>query len=226
MKRFGPHLLALLVAVVIWVIASESRREEVLERNLKVPVAVLGVPADMVLSGSADETVNIRVRGPATQIRGLTAENLGATIDLSGARPGTLNVGIPSTAIDTPRNVEVISVQPPTLRLQLELLQRKYVSIRPYLVGSPADGYAVENIEPRPDNALILGPASLVDEVSEIPTERVILSGRTASFRETVGVLSDYPMVRVVQPATAEVFITITPLNPPAQEAPEGPDTP
>ncbi len=78
-----------------------------------------------------------------------------------------------------------------------------------------------------PDNALILGPASLVEEVSEIPTERVILSGRTSSFRETVGVLSDYPMVRVVQPATARsVHHDHSSESEPAQEAPEGPDTP
>jgi YbbR domain-containing protein len=226
-RRFAPQLLALLVAAVIWVIASESRREEVLERNLTVPVAVLGVPANMVLSGNADETVNIRVRGPASQIRGLVPENVGATIDLGDARPGTLNVPIPPTAIDTPRNVEVISVQPPTLRVQLELLQRKYVSIRPYLVGSPAPGFVTEAIEPRPDNALIVGPASLVEEVSEIPTERVILTGRSASFRETVGVLSDYPLVRVVQPATAEVIVTIVPVTPSQDETPtEGPETP
>ncbi|HEU5162985.1 MAG TPA: CdaR family protein [Thermoanaerobaculia bacterium] len=221
-RRFGPHLLALFVAVVIWVIASESRREEVLDRTLTVPVAVLGVPANMVLSGSPDETVKITVRGPESRVKNLAAETLGATIDLSGARPGTLNVPIPAAAIDTPRNVEVISIQPPTLRFQLELLQRKYVSIRPYLVGSPAEGYTVESIEPRPDNALIIGPASLVDEVSEIPTERVILTGRTGTFRETVGVLSDYPLVRVVQPATAEVIVTIAS----AQEAPEGDGAP
>ena len=220
-RRFGPQLIALLVAVVIWVAASESRREEILERNLTVPVAVLGVPANMVLSGDADETVNIRVRGPASQIRSLLPDTLGATIDLSGARPGTLNVPIPPTAIDTPRNVEVISVQPPTLRVQLELLQRKYVPIRPYLVGSPAEGFTVENIEPRPDNALIIGPASLVEDVSEIPTERVILTGRSGTFRETVGVLSDFPMVRVVQPATTDVIVTIASVNPPAAEAPE-----
>jgi YbbR domain-containing protein len=226
-KRFGPHLLALLVAVVIWLIASEDRREEVLERNLTVSVAVLGVPANMVLSGTAvDETVNIRVRGPASQIRSLMPENLGATIDLSGARPGTLNVPISPGAINTPRNVEVISVQPPNLRVQLEPLQRKYVAIRPYLVGSPADGYVVENIEPRPDNALILGPASLVEAVSEIPTERVILTGRASNFRETVGVLSDYPLVRVVQPATADVIVTIAPASPPEPEAPEGTEPP
>ncbi len=212
-RRFGPHLLALFVAAVIWMIASETRREEVADRTFTVPVAVLGVPANMVLSGSADETVNIRVRGPVSQVRSLMPEALGATIDLSGARPGTLNVPIPASAIDTPRNVEVISVQPPSLRVQLELLQRKYVSIRPYLVGSPQPGFMVENIEARPDNALIVGPASLVEEVSEIPTERVILTGRTATFRETVGVLSDYPLVRVVQPATAEVIVTIAPMD-------------
>ncbi|HSN68142.1 MAG TPA: CdaR family protein [Thermoanaerobaculia bacterium] len=224
-RRFGPHLLALFVAFVIWVIASESRREEVLDRTLTVPVAVLGVPPNMVLSGNPDETVKITVRGPESRVRSLAPETLGATIDLSGARPGALNVPIPAAAIDTPRNVEVISIQPPTLRVQLELLQRKYVSIRPYLVGSPAEGYEVENIEPHPDNALIIGPASLVEEVSEIPTERVILTGRTGTFRETVGVLSDYPLVRVVQPATAEVIVTIASVNP-AQQAPEGDGAP
>lgn len=212
-RRFGPHLLAILVAAVIWMFASESRREDVLDRSLTVPVAVLGVPANMVLSGSPDESVKVTVRGPESQVRNLESDTLGATINLSGARPGTLNVPIPTDSINAPRNVEVISIEPATLRVQLELLQRKYVAIRPYLVGSPQPGFVVENIEPRPDNALIVGPASLVEEVSEIPTERVILTGRTATFRETVGVISDYPLVRVVQPATAEVTVTISPMD-------------
>lgn len=211
-RRFGPHLLAILVAAVIWMFASESRREDVLDRTLTVPVAVLGVPANTVLSGSPDESIKITVRGPDSLVRNLDAETLGAaTINLSGARPGTLNVPIPPSSINTPRNVEVIAIEPPTLRIQLEPLQRKYVAIRPYLVGSPQPGFIVENIESRPDNALIVGPASLVEEVSEIPTERVILTGRTATFRETVGVISDYPLVRVVQPATVDVTVTINP---------------
>ncbi|HVR44240.1 MAG TPA: CdaR family protein [Thermoanaerobaculia bacterium] len=215
MRNLGPRLTALAIAAVIWLIASEDRREEVLERNFQVPLALVGVPSNLVISGEVEDAVTVRLRGPASQVRGLTSENLEATVDLTDSQPGTLNVSIPPTAITLPRNVEVISMQPARVRLQLEPRRQKVVVIRPYLVGAPADGFVIEGLEAQPGNALIAGPSSLVEEVTEIPTERVILTGRNSSFRETVGVMSDIPLVRVVEPESVDVIVTIAPQRPP-----------
>ncbi len=60
-----------------------------------------------------------------------------------------------------------------------------------------------------PKQALVSGPASLIRDVNEVATERIILTGRTASFRSTVGVASDNSMVSVVEPLNAQVSISV-----------------
>jgi YbbR domain-containing protein len=213
-RTAGPKVLAVMIALVIWMIASEERREDILERNFQVPLALVGVPSNMVISGEVEDTIAVRLRGPASQVRSLSSDNLEVTVDLAESRPGTLSLPLQPSALSIPSSVEVVSMQPARLRLQLELRKQKPVRISPYLVGAPASGYAIENVETQPGNAVIAGPASLVDEVTEIPTERIILTGRSASFREEVAVISDYPLVRVVEPAIVQVLITINPITP------------
>lgn len=213
-RTAGPKVLAVVIALVIWMIASEERREDILERNFQVPLALVGVPSNMVISGEVEDTIAVRLRGPASQVRGLSTETLEVTVDLAESRPGTLSIPLQASSLSIPTSVEVVSMQPARLRLQLELRKQKPVRISPYLVGAPASGYTIENVETQPGNAVIAGPASLVDEVTEIPTERIILTGRSASFREEVAVISDYPLVRVVEPAIVQVLITINPITP------------
>lgn len=213
-RTAGPKVLAVIIALVIWMIASEERREDILERNFQVPLALVGVPSNMVISGEVEDTIAVRLRGPASQVRSLSSETLEVTVDLAESRPGTLSIPIQASSLSIPPSVEVVSMQPARLRLQLELRKQKPVRISPYLVGATASGYAIENVETQPGNAVIAGPASLVDEVTEIPTERIILTGRSASFREEVAVISDYPLVRVIEPAIVQVLITINPITP------------
>lgn len=214
-RNLGPKILALIIAAVFWVAASEERREDTVQRTFQVPLEIAGIPSDMVISGEVEDTVTVRVRGPASQVRSLTEMSMGATIDLSGAQSGITNVSIPEDSLNLPRNVEVVSMQPARIRLELETRQQKFVRIRPYLVGAPADGFVIGDIEVRPPNALITGPGSLVEEVTEIPTERVILSGRNATFQLTVDVISDYPLVRVLNPATVDVQVNVSPQSEP-----------
>lgn len=218
-RNLGPKILALIIAAIFWIAASEERREDTVQRTFQVPLEIGGIPSDMVISGEVEDRVTVTVRGPASQVRALSEATMGATIDLSGAQAGTTNVSIPEESLNLPRSVEVVSMQPARIRLELEPRRQKFVSVRPYFVGAPALGFVIGEIEVRPPNALITGPESLVEDVTEIPTERIILSGRNATFQVTVDVISDYPLVRVLEPATVDVTVMI---GPEPQQEPRG----
>jgi hypothetical protein len=101
-RTAGPKVLAVMIALVIWMIASEERREDILERNFQVPLALVGVPSNMVISGDVEETIAVRLRGPASQVRGLTSETLEVTVDLADSRPGTLSIPLQPSALTHP----------------------------------------------------------------------------------------------------------------------------
>jgi hypothetical protein len=69
-----------------------------------------------------------------------------------------------------------------------------------------------------PEQALVSGPASQVRNVTEVATERIIMTGRTATFTQSVAVVSDSPLVRVIEPLTTLVTVPVLPAvgpNPP-----------
>jgi len=223
MKSLAMKVLALLVAIAIWMGVSASRREQTRERAFDIPLALVGIPRDIIVTNSVQESINARLRGRLSALRSLSSQNLEVTIDLSDARPGIMKVAIRPQAFNIPAGVEVMSVNPAKLTFRLEARRQKLVPIRPYLVGDLPQGYRFDpaDIVVTPANALVSGPASVIKEFSEVYTDRIILTGRDSSFRQSVGLVSDVPLIHVIDPLSAQVYVpVITPAPPP-----ESPDT-
>ena len=46
--------------------------------------------------------------------------------------------------------------------------------------------------------------------MTEVATERIIMTGRTEPFVQSVAVVADAPLVRVVEPQTAQVSVPVS----------------
>jgi YbbR domain-containing protein len=218
----GLKIVAGLMAVAIWLGVSAERREQTFERAFEVPVALVGIRQDVIVMTPIQDVVNVRLRGPVSALRSLSSQNLEVTIDMRDSKPGVARMLIRPQALNLPPNVEVVSINPATLTFRLEARRNKEVPIRPYLVGQLPPGYTYEGSEIRvePKTALVSGPASSIREFDVVFTERIVLSGRTTSFRQTVGVVSDVPLVKVVEPVSAVVDVIVYP--PPPLQLPSG----
>ncbi|MGZ7040845.1 MAG: CdaR family protein [Thermoanaerobaculia bacterium] len=229
MKQWVPGLglkvLALLLAFMVWFVVSAPRRENVSERTLPVPLSIVGMPAQLMITTAVPDTVNVRLRGRISEIRSLSSQNLAVTIDMRNwAQAGEAIITIRAQAINAPEGVEVVSVDPNKVRFRLEQVRQRVVSIRPFLVGDPPKGYTVGDPTVTPDQALVSGPVTQVRNLTEVATERIIMTGRTALFVQNVGVVSDSPLVRVVDPQTVEVTVPVLAeiaLEPDAEPAPK-----
>lgn len=223
-SSLGPKVLALFLAFVVWLVVSAPRRENVSERTLPVPLSIVGMPAQLVITTAVPDTVNVRLRGRISEIRSLSSQNLAVTIDMRNwAQPGEAIITIRAQAINAPEGVEVVSVDPGKVRFRLEQVRQRVVSIRPFLVGDPPRGYTVGDPTVTPDHALVSGPLTQVRNVTEVATERIIMTGRTALFVQNVGVVSDSPLVRVVDPQTVEVTVPVLAEVGPEPDAPPAP---
>lgn len=209
LENFWLKLFALGLAGVVWATVSAERREQKIERTYDVPLALVGVPAEMVVTKGLQATVNVRVRGPLSTIRALSSQNLEATVDLRDIRPGENTVFIRAQELNIPGGIELLAITPPKLTLTAEPRRQRYAAIRPFLVGDAPPGYTVLDVTVQPQNAIVSGPASAVRDFSEVATERIILSARTENFTVTVGLVSDSPMVRVVEPQTVRVSVLL-----------------
>lgn len=222
MKSLGLKCLALFLAFVVWLVVSEPRRERVSERAFAAPLSLIGMPRDLVITTPVPDTVSVRLRGRSSEVRAMSSQNLEVTVDISWAQAGEATITLRPQALNVPPDVEVISIEPNKVRFRVEQLRQRAVPIRPFLVGQLPSAYVAGDPTLNPDQALISGPASQVRNINEVATERIIMTGRTDTFTQSVAVVSDSPLVRIVQPLTTQVTVPVAPEVGPAAPAPPG----
>jgi len=223
MKNLGLKLVALLLACVVWFIVSAPRREEVRERIVTASLSLVGVPSYLVITTpDIPSSVSVRVRGRKSDLRALVSQSLEASADLSAINQGgEVEITLRPRNINVPDEIEIVSISPNKVRFRVEQLRQRAVSIRPFLVGDPPAGYIVGEASAEPALALVSGPASAILKLTEVATERIIMTGRTSTFVQNVAVVSDSPLVRVISPLTTQVTVPVLaevgPSPPPTQ---------
>jgi len=224
--RLLLKVLSLFLAFVVWFVVSAPRREPVSERAFAAPLSFVRMRRDLVITTPVPDTVSVRLRGRVSDLRSLSSQSLEVTVDLSWAQPGEATITLRPQAIAVPPQVEVISIDPAKVHFRVEQLRQKIVPIRPFLVGQPPGCYQQAG-DPtlQPADALISGPASLVQKVSEVATERIIMTGRTETFVQNVAVVSDSSLVRVIEPLTTQVTVPVSAEIGPAAPAAEATST-
>jgi len=211
MKNLGIKLLALVLAFAVWFVVSAPRRERVREKILTAPISLVAMRSDLVITTTEiPASVTVRVRGRASDLRSLTPALLDVPVDLSWiTQAGEVEVTLQPQSINVPPEIEVVTIVPNKFRVRIERLRQWTVPIRPFLVGGTPAGYLVGDATAAPDRALVSGPASQIEKLSEVATERIIMTGRTATFVQNVAVISDSPLVRVISPLTTQVTVPV-----------------
>ncbi len=220
------QLLALLLAFGVWFSVSAPRRESISERAFAAPLSLVRMPPDLVITTPVPDTVSVRLRGRISDLRSLSSQNLEVTVDVSWAQAGEASITLRPQAINVPPQIEVISIDPAKVHFRVEKLRQKVVTIRPFLVGQTPMGYVTGAPTLNPDHALVSGPSSQILKLSEVATERIIMTGRTESFVQNVAVVSDSPLVRVLDPLTSQVSVPVMPeIGPAPATTSEQPET-
>jgi hypothetical protein len=208
-RHLGLKVLAITLASVLWFTVAG---EHVVERSLRVPLAVRNLPPSLEIVGDLPESVDVRVRGSAAQLSRLETGDIVAMLDLLTARPGSRLFHLRADEVGVPYGIEVAQVNPPTILLSLEKSIRRIVPIVPTTDGEPAPGFVVGRMSAEPATVLIVGPESHVREVGSATTEPVEIDGKSERVRDVVTVgVADSAVRLVEQPLKATVVIEILP---------------
>jgi YbbR domain-containing protein len=226
MKNLGLKIIALLLACVVWYFISAPRRERVRERIVTTPLSLVAMPSELVITTDMPGNVAVRVRGRNNDLRALASQNLDLTVDLAWVQsPGEVEITLRPQHLNVPADIEVVSIIPNKLRFRIEQIRQRTLPIRPFIIGEPPGGYLVGEPTAEPAVALVSGPSSQILKMSELATERIIMTGRTGTFVRNVAVVSDSPLVRVISPLTTQVTVPVLaevgPSAPPDEEVTE-----
>ncbi len=214
-RNFYLKFIAIILTLALYIWVSEDR-ETVVAAHAPVQMVV---PDDMMLVSEPLDRVTVTIRGRWSDIdRFDTGDMDPIRLDLSPADDETV-VSITPDMIRVPPALRVTDVEPDNIYVELEPEITRTVPLEPQVSGSAADSYTVEDIRVRPETITIRGPQSRVEQIDEIQTERVDISGQTDSIEREVrpriedGLVTaelDEPIVVTVDIETEEITETLS----------------
>ncbi len=206
LNNIGKKVLALVIAISLWLVANLQTD---VERNVAIDVNYANVPSGLVIVNNPPEKLNLRVRGPRSQLSSITAQNMLFTIDLSNISDGMSKFEIGTDQITPPRDVQVTGISPAEIKIETDKLADKKVKVEPS-IGPPEVGYEiVGKPEVSPSTAQIEGPKNLLSKINSITTDPVSVKGEKSKFTIEVPLRSPYSIVNILGDNTVKVTIDI-----------------
>ena len=186
-------LFSLILAAGLWALIAQESTSEVF---FQVPLEYQNVPPDTEVTGDAARTVEVRLRGPSTLIREITAKDISTVIDLDQMpRDGEKTLPLNPQHVHAPFGVDVLSVTPSSIRVALEPTMTGTLLVLPQTTGRLPQGYEIQTVV-NPKSIKAEGPASHIRPLVSVMTTPIDISGRKATFSQTVDLDLQDPLVR------------------------------
>jgi YbbR domain-containing protein len=195
--------LALIIAVGLWVAGHRDT-----ERAIEVPVEFRNIPPDLMVSDNRFDYVVLRLMGPRTLVSTLDADKVKLSLDLQGAKSGSLSYPLAADEFNIPRGVAVARITPPVLHLRLDPVSKRTLPVSVRLSGKPMAGYRVAQAAPLQANVAVQGPAEEVRRLAVVETIAVDVEEMRSSFKRRVRLSNDGKPLTIV-PDQVEVAINI-----------------
>jgi YbbR domain-containing protein len=191
-EHLGLKLVSLLLGFSLWYAVA---REQEAEFSLSIPVELRDLPEGLEVVEQSVQQVEIRLRGPAENLRRLSAQDVHIGVELEDAEPGERVADLTPRDVTAPFGARVMRVTPSKLELVLDRTVRRTVEVIPRVVGSPAAGFELHEIDLLPSTLDVEGPSSHVEDLAQVTTEPVSVDGLREPYSRRVRVEVD-PLVR------------------------------
>ncbi|MBX3015131.1 MAG: hypothetical protein KF832_26670 [Caldilineaceae bacterium] len=207
-------LLSLIMGTIVWLIAINETNPLITQDFPEtIPIEVRGLTTTQLqaVQDLSKEYVRLVLRAPQSTWATLRARDLPAYIDLSGLGAGAHDVPIHVEPRDA--NVDVIEVQRGQLRVQLDPVITKTLTIEAAVMDNAEYGYSWQQPTINPPTVTVIGPETQVNRVTAAVTDVYLRGARVQVERvERVQLLDrqTQPVVNVAAtPAAVEVVIPV-----------------
>ncbi len=203
--NLGLKILSLGLAIFLWAVVLGEQKVEVV---VNVPFE-LRLPPNLVLVNDPPEALQVHVRGPKTLVTSLSPGDVRLA-----SLPGKLGEGenfltIPPSAIQVPRGVEVLEVDPRRVRVVLEAVAERTLEVRARLEGALPEGFVLQGAFPTPDRVTLSGPRSQLRRLTALSTTPISLDGHTASFSTKAALEVPGPQFKIVGGSSVSVQVDV-----------------
>ncbi|MGH2512054.1 MAG: CdaR family protein, partial [Candidatus Limnocylindrales bacterium] len=186
--------------------------DPLVSKSVPVEVDTGVVPTGLHPQAASLSETAVTVSGPDSVVRLATAALARVVIQPSGL---DVDQQVSLVAVDALNNVlSPVKIDPESVRVQIRVgsEQTRTLPVLPNLSGSPGSGFQVAAVTVNPVAVTVQGPADALDQLQQLGTAPVDLSGLVADVTRSVGlVLPDG--ISVVGSPNVSVTVHLAPLN-------------
>lgn len=173
-KDWVLRFISLGLAIALW---NYVGGEDIVNKNVMVPVEVINLPRDLVISNQFKKEIEVSVSGPRSLILDMGNRAISRQVDLSRATPGTMVLENTNDVISVPRGVKVLRIQPKSVILSLDKMIQKQFVVNPVTVGTLAPDYIMKSIRMEPESISITGPRTVLSQFDVLRTKPIVIGG-------------------------------------------------
>lgn len=205
-KDWMLKIISLILAVGLWYFVGG---EDKVDKNVMVPIEIINLPRDLVISNQFKKEIEVTVSGPRSIILEMINQAVTRQVDLSSASPGTMVIENDNDHIPVPRGITVQRVQPSSIILSLDKLIQKQFPVSARTVGRVAEGYVLKSLRIDPDVITITGPQSELSLVDELFTKAINLSDLKESSQLQIPLELEPSIVDLIGETSVTADLTI-----------------
>jgi YbbR domain-containing protein len=187
--NLGTKLISVFFALFLWLVVTAQLEES---QSFRVPLALSGIPDSLTIIHEVPEHVEVTIKGPRFNFIKLRLfSRLKASIDLSLAKRGRMNIPLSSAILNLTENIDPRDVtidNPKTLNLNFERVVTKSVPVKVAFKGEiPRDIIITGKPVLIPEKVIIRGAASIVSGITLLNTEEIDIKNKKGMITQEVG---------------------------------------
>jgi YbbR domain-containing protein len=210
-NNLSSMILALLLAVAVWIAATLQSDPFAVWEFANVPVDPVDQPEDTVFFEGDASNVSIRVRAPQSVLETLNLADFEAQVDLSGVEIGQ-PATVPISVTVENEGARIQSYSPEDLTVHLEAVQVLSLPVDITILGEVATGYQATRPTVNPEVAVVRGPVPYLDDVAAV-TGSLNIGGAREDVSQRVNITprdSDGRIVPTVEWEPEQVEVTVS----------------
>ena len=167
--------------------------ENEVSQTVEARLDIVDPPAEHVVLSELPD-VSITLRGSRRSFARLDRDRLGRLpVDID--RPDQTRWEIRESDLPIPANIEVESIDPPWVALDIDQLVTQVVPIRENLRGSAARGFEIVSVDVEPSEIALTAPSSYFPEIDVAFTETINLANSSATIVQDVSLAFQRPFI-------------------------------
>ncbi len=167
-------IISVALAVFLWFFVTFKGQTET---SLEIPIEFKNTPSDMEIFKQSIKKISVYISARERVLKEITQNDIRVVLDISNVKFGENSIPITKSSIKLPRGIEILRIEPSTVKLYVDKKEEKTVPVKPVVIGKPEKGFNLETVEVNPPNLHIEGAKRELDGIRVIKTEPIDIEG-------------------------------------------------